>query len=229
MRFAFLALALLAAACSPPSQTAASSAAMPPVESAAAPASSAAPAIEPAASAPASSAAPAAKGVAAAWKVDAAASAIGFTANHKTLGPLKANFKGWSAQIVFDPGDLAHSAVSVTIPTAGVKTGQELVDSAWPEAEWFDVKAHPNATFTATSFKSLGGDKYQADGTLNVKGKPYPTTLPFTLKIAGNAATATAALTLDRAKLNIGMQSDAAGEWVDKSVAVNIKVQATKG
>jgi len=222
MRSALVALALALAACGAPTQNTNAPAAPP----APAPASAVAPpseiAMQPIADTkpapPASSA----------WKVNAAASTISFNGKHRTIGPFTGVFKGWSAKIVFDPNDLAHANVAVTIPTAGVTTGQQIIDEAWPETEWFDVKTYPSATFAATAFKSLGPGKYEADGALTIKGKAYPAALPFTLVINGANATAAGALTLDRTKLNIGMQSDAAGDWVDKNVTVNIKVVAAK-
>jgi len=162
-----------------------------------------------------------------AWKVDAARSSIRFTGAHTTLGAFTGAFKGWTAQIAFDPKDLPHSKVAVTIPTGGVKTGKDLIDAAWKDKEWFDVAAHPTASFTATSFKSLGVNKYAAAGILTIKGKAYQASLPFTLAIVGKAATMTGALTLDRTQLDIGMSSDPGADWVAKAVSVRIALRAT--
>ena len=164
----------------------------------------------------------------AAWKVDPARSAVSFNGAHTTLGAFTGAFKGWTARISFDPADLAHSRVAVTIPTAGVKTGKDLIDAAWKDKEWFDVAAHPTASFSATRFKALGGNKYSAAGALTIKGKAYAATLPFTLAIEGKTATMNAALTLDRTKLNIGMSSDPGADWVAKAVTVKISLRATR-
>jgi polyisoprenoid-binding protein YceI len=162
------------------------------------------------------------------WKVDSAHSAITFTGAHTTLGAFTGAFRGWTAQIAFDPADLAHSRVAVTIPTAGVKTGKDLIDAAWKDKEWFDVAAHPTASFTASSFKALGANKFSAAGILTIKGKPYSATLPFTLAIAGKTATMNATLTLDRTQLDIGMSSDPGADWVAKAVKVKINLRATR-
>lgn len=223
-----LALALTAAACNappaaPPPAAQADSAVTAPETPAAE--TTVTPAVETAAP----TAEPAAAGKAVPWKIDAAHSSIHFSVNHKVYGALGANFKSWTAKITFDPADLAHSSATVTIPMDGVKLGTPDADSAWPTAEWADVAHHPTVTFTSTGFKSLGGDKYQALGTLNVKGRATPITMPFTLKMAGNQADVLGAVSLDRTKLDIGMQTDPGGDWVDKTISVTVKVRATKG
>jgi polyisoprenoid-binding protein YceI len=162
------------------------------------------------------------------WKVDPAKSSVTFTAKHNGLGDLRADFQKWTAAIAFDPADLAHSKVTVTLPTGTLKTGQKMVDPELGKAEWFDAKAHPTATYTATSFTALGGGKYNAAGTLSLKGKTYPINLPFTLAINGNVAIMTATQNLDRTRLDIGMTSDPDAEWVQKIVKLDIAIRATK-
>ncbi len=162
------------------------------------------------------------------WKVNPAKSSVTFTAKHIGLGDIKASFKGWTAQIAFDPADLTHSKVSVTLPTATLKSGKPEVDPELPKEEWFNAKAYPNATFVATSFSSQGAGKYIANGTLTLKGKAYPVNLPFTLSIAGAKATMTSTLNMDRTRLDIGMTSDPDAEWVQKIVKLDIAITATK-
>jgi len=45
---------------------------------------------------------------------------------------------------------------------------------------------------------------FVAEGTLSIKGNSVPVTLPFDLAIAGDTATMTGALTLDRRDFGIG-------------------------
>jgi cytochrome b561 len=225
MRAAFVSLTLLLCACNaPPAGTAQSvtgqsvtAASIEPPASVDAPVSVAA---DPAPS-PAAQATP--------WKVDYAHSSLNFEVNHKVFGALTSTFKTWRADIKFDPNDLAHSSVTVTVPMKDAKMGVPDADAAWPNTEWADPAHYPAATFKAASFKHVGGDKYQAIGALTVKGKSMPATFPFTLTIKGDTADVAGQLKFSRATYDIGMQTDPNGDWVDKTVNVNANVHATRG
>ncbi len=162
-----------------------------------------------------------------AWKVDPAQSTIGFEGAHAGKA-FTGRFQTWTADIRFDPADLAASKATVTIQTASAKTGDKFQETTLAEGEWFDVKGHPRAVFTTTQFKSTGANAYEAAGTLTIKGKAVPVVLPFTLSTTGDVATLTGSVKLDRVKLGLGVRSDASGEWVSKIIPVKIKVRATK-
>src|SRR5690606_10719845 len=95
-------------------------------------------------------------------------------------------------------------------------------------AEWFDTSTYPTARFQATAFKALGGNRYEAAGTLRIKTTTVPVVLPFTFDEANGTATVAGKLELDRTALNMGMMSDAGGDWVSKAIGVEIKVKATQ-
>ncbi|HRL25653.1 MAG TPA: YceI family protein, partial [Brevundimonas diminuta] len=82
--------------------------------------------------------------------------------------------------------------------------------------------------FEATAFKALGGNRYEATGTLRIKTTTVPVVLPFTFDEANGAATVAGKLELDRTALNMGMMSDAGGDWVSKAIGVDIKVKAAR-
>jgi cytochrome b561 len=161
------------------------------------------------------------------WTVNPGASSIRFSGTHAGAA-FTGRFERWTAEIRFDPQNLAASRARVTIATASARTGDATQEGSLAEAEWFNPKAFPDAVFETRSFKSLGGDRYEATGTLTIKGQATPVTLPFMLKIDGASADMQAKLTLDRTKLDLGLASDAAGEWVSKEIAVTIAVKATR-
>lgn len=184
------------------------------------------------ASAPAPAAAPASDtavtpGTAAVWTVDKAASTIQFTGTH-TGKAFTGRFEQWDAQIWFDPADLAGSKAVVTIETGSAKTGDATQEGSLPGADWLDIATYPTARFETSGFKALGANRYEAAGTLRIKATTIPVVLPFTFEEANGAATVAGKLELDRAALNIGMMSDAGGDWVSKVIGVEIKVKATR-
>jgi polyisoprenoid-binding protein YceI len=116
----------------------------------------------------------------------------------------------------------------VTIDRASARTGDTQRDSALPQAEWFDVKHSPQATFEATGFISKGGDVYEAPGKLTIRGMAKDVVLPFTLAVTGDKAAAKGHLSLVRTGFGVGQGVWATGEWVGLDVGVDVDLIANK-
>lgn len=159
------------------------------------------------------------------WTIKPETSAISF-AGENAGQKFNGKFETWTAAIDFDPAKLETSGVKVEIETASAKTGTMTYDSALPQKEWFDVKAAPKAIFESKSFKSLGGDQYEATGTLTIKNIPHDITFPFTLTTKEKTANMKADFTINRLDYEIGKDADATGEWVSKDIAMTINVTA---
>ena len=87
---------------------------------------------------------------------------------------------------------------------------------------WFNTSKFPVAHFASTSFKSLGGDRYEVSGKLALKGITRDCVVPIAVKAdaAGNRV-AEGAFLLKRLEYKIGE-----GEWADTAtVADDIRVR----
>ena len=168
----------------------------------------------------AASAAPAAT-----WTVDAANSKLGFR-GAMNGDAFNGTFRRWSAQIAFDPKNLAGSKASVSIDVASAATGDADRDQAMPTADWFSAQTQPRASFVTTAFKDLGGGKYQAAGDLTIRGVKRPVVLPFTLAISGDTAKMNGAVVLNRTAFGIGQGQWKTGDVVATEVTVNIALTA---
>lgn len=180
--------------------------------------------------APAQTAAPiaAAKNVAAkAWVVDAKTSALGFS-GVQTGKAFKGNFQKFTPTIIFDPNNLAASSITVTVDMASARTGDGQRDAALPTPDWFDVKKFPQAKFSAAKIVSKGQGAYEASGVLTIRDVTMPLTLPFTLTITGDKATAKGAVTLQRQKFGVGKGAFATDEWVAFDVGVSFTINAVR-
>ena len=163
---------------------------------------------------PAQAATPAAAAAPAAAKLVPAGSEVTFTA--KQLGvPLDGRFKRFDAQIALDPKQPQTGKVAFAIELGSVAINPES-DSELGKNLWFDTAKFPKATFTSTAIKGLGGGRFEATGTLNIKGQQRPVTVPVTLTQAGGQTTATGGFTIKRLDFKIGD-----GEWADTSVVAN--------
>lgn len=154
------------------------------------------------------------------WSVDPAKSELGFTAT-QSGNTFEGHFKSWHGEIEFDPANLPLSRVKVLIDMGSATTADRQRDASLPGSDWFDAKKFPQATFEAANFTSKGGNKYEAVGTLEIRGIKKNVTLPFTLDVAGDDAHAVGKLDVVRTEYGVGQ-----GEWIDGSV-VGLKVSIT--
>ncbi len=174
--------------------------------------------------APPPAAAPAVEG---AWIVDKAASRVEFSGT-QTGKAFTGAFEEFDATIVFDPADLVAARIEAVIDTNSAKTGDRQRDAALPGAEWFSVKAFPDARFVSETIAATGDGAYEARGRLSIRGVEREIVLPFTLAIAGDRATADASLTLNRAEYAVGQGEFATDKWVAFDVKVAIHIEATR-
>jgi polyisoprenoid-binding protein YceI len=164
---------------------------------------------------------------AASWVVDAKRSSIGFSGTHAG-NTFNGSFGKWSSSILFDPAQLATAKVVTLVDLTSARTGDRTYDSTLPQADWFNTKSLAQARFETTKITSLGNSRYEAAGTLTLRGKQVPVVMPFTLAINGNQAVMRGATTLKRLDFDIGRQSDPTAAWVSPEIKVTIAVIATR-
>jgi cytochrome b561 len=149
------------------------------------------------------------------WKVDAAKSKIAFSGTAPE-GAFTGTFGKWTADIKFSPKELPASSAAVTIVLDSARVPDPTGTASLKEDDWF---------YKTTAIKSLGANKYEADGVLTIRNKAVPTKLPFTLAIAGKTATMNATLNLDRFAFDVG--KPIGEDLVSKVIKVDIAVVAT--
>lgn len=165
--------------------------------------------------------------VAAPWTVDPAKSSIGFKGT-ATGQPFSGTFKSFAATIDFDPAKPAEGHATVTVDTGSAATGDAQKDELIPGADFFAASTFPKAVFEATSFKALGGDKFEADGTLTIRDVKKPVVLPFTFTTSGEDAHAVGTVQLLRQTFGVGQGAWAADDNVAFAVDVTIDIAAKK-
>ena len=89
-----------------------------------------------------------------------------------------------------------------------------------------DPADFPTARFETSTFRALGGDRYEAEGTLTIKDQTAPVTLAFTFRRDGEIARVEGTTTLDRTDFDLGMASDPNAQWVSRDIEVRIEVVA---
>lgn len=151
---------------------------------------------------------------------------LGFTAQWNGE-PVTGSFGKWSSTILFAPDALEASKVDVSIDLASVDTGDSQRDGTLSDTDFFDTSRFAKASYRATSFQALGGDRYRADGTLTLRGVSKPVPLAFTLSITGDKARARGTARIDRTSFGVGQGEYASTTEIAGPVAISFDFAAT--
>lgn len=127
----------------------------------------------------------------------------------------RGEFSRFTPQIRFDPKQLATCRFDVSIDLLSVNSQNKERDDTLKTADFFDTKKTPSARYVATKFTSLGGNRYQANGTLSLRGMTKPVALIFTW-VENKSAVLTGDATVNRLDFNIGT-----GDWSDTELLPN--------
>lgn len=157
-------------------------------------------------------------------KLQALQSDISFVV--KQMGvPVEGHFKKFDAQISFDAAKPQAGNVAFTVDIASATLGAPEADAELPKAVWFNTAKFPQATFSSTSIKALGGGKYEVAGKLVIKGQSQNVLVPLSLSQSGPISTAVGVFPIKRLGFKIGEN-----EWADTSMVadeVQVKFKLT--
>ena len=136
------------------------------------------------------------------------------TFSYKQMGvTMDGKFKKFSAQVSLDTAKLDKAKGSIDIDLASIDTGSSEADQEVVGKSWFNVAAHPKASFVLKSLKSTGASHYEALGQLSIKGQTRDITAPLKLSPQGAL---TGSFVLRRADFGIGE-----GMWAKFDVVAN--------
>ncbi len=106
------------------------------------------------------------QGKAAHFEIDGAHSAVVFRIKHLGISYTYGRFDEVSGTVDFG----GSNAVSITIKTGSVSTGNAKRDGHLKSPDFFSAKEFPTITFKSTSWKSVEGDSYDVTGDLTLHG-----------------------------------------------------------
>ncbi|AMN45637.1 hypothetical protein ACG33_00655 [Steroidobacter denitrificans] len=130
-------------------------------------------------------------------------------------------FDRFSADIHFDPQDLAASRFDVTIDMASVNSRDSERDQIIRGKDLFDVAQWPTGHYVAQKFQPAGNGKYTASGTLTLLGVMREIPIRFSFEEDKDGAWLKGDASIERLAFGIGK-----GEWTDTSMVGNeVKVR----
>jgi len=160
------------------------------------------------------------------WKVQPGGR-LGFSANW-TGTAINGHFSEWESVIRFTPDAPEKTTIRVSVDLASVNTDDSQRDESLKGADFFDIATHPTAVFKASGVRSLGNDRFEAHGTLDLHGTRQPVTLAFSLKIKDDTAQVSGTTRLDRTAFGVGSGDWAATDQIAAKVSVAFKFTAKR-
>lgn len=167
-------------------------------------------------------------------KVSVARSSIGWYGSKVVGGSHEGMLKIKSGEVKFNGKKVPQSAMIVVDMKS--MTNTDLTDKKWNKKlvghlksdDFFSTEKHPEATIKAKSFKLIGKNEYQVDGSLTIKGIEKPINFSaVALKKSGKIAGARAEIKFDRTLYNIKYGSGKFFQNLgDKMIADEVKVNA---
>ena len=134
-------------------------------------------------------------------------------------------FRKFTADIRFDPKDLAASHFDVAIDLASVDSRDEERDGIIKGPDLFDVKQWPSAHYAAESFGSKGGARYTANGKLTLRNVTRAVPIDFTFEQKADGAWLKGEAKLKRLDFGVGQGEWKETEWVGNEVAVKFSLK----
>ena len=126
-------------------------------------------------------------------------------------GGVEGRFRRWKANVDFRPRDLPKSRAAFEIELASIDLASEETEAETRRPAWFDTAKFPVAKFESTAVRGAGGDRYEIDGRLSLKGVTRDISVPVALrKDAGGNSVAEGQFTIKRLEFRVGE-----GMWAD--------------
>ena len=160
------------------------------------------------------------------WKIRPGGS-LGFAAQWNGQ-PINGSFSRWDADIRFAQDAIEESKIDVRIDLASVDTADGQRDENLRGSDFFDVASHAEARFRARDVKSLGGDRYRANGSLDLHGAEKPVPVQFTLVIKSDVATVQGSASIARTDFGVGAGQWAATDVIADPVTISFSFKADR-
>jgi polyisoprenoid-binding protein YceI len=167
------------------------------------------------------------------WKVEGG-SQLRFTFLQQG-SPVEGRFGKFTADISFDPDHLSKSLFEVEIDTSSIDTGHKDRDTLLRSSNFFYVEMWPMAQFASGPIRHKGGNAYETDGRLTIRGVTKNVLLPFSLVIGEQSGTpgreravAKGELTISRLDYGIGQGEWASTKTVGDQVVIAFEIRASR-
>jgi polyisoprenoid-binding protein YceI len=97
-------------------------------------------------------------------------------------------FTAFTGAINYDPKNVAASTALIEVDMASLDIGDEGYNAEVRKKSWFNSTAFPKGVFKSTAIKAVSPGRFDATGTLTIKGRVLTIVVPVTVRTtaAGN-------------------------------------------
>jgi polyisoprenoid-binding protein YceI len=168
------------------------------------------------------------------YELDVTHTTVEFVARHM-LSKTRGRFTDFTGAIVV--GDSPEtSSVNVEIEAASIQTNMDKRDEHLKSGDFLELETYPTLSFKSTAVRATGGDRFELDGELTIKGATKSVTLTGEFLGFGNGMQgnvmfgASARTTINREDFGMtwNVAVEAGGVLVGKKVDIEIEVEAHK-
>jgi len=110
------------------------------------------------------------------WIIDPDHTVAAFSVRHMMIANVHGQFNKISGTLHFDPADIPHSSVEVSIDATAVYTGIPKRDEHLRSEDFFGAENHPHISFKSTKAESTGSNRFRVTGNLMIRGISRPIT-----------------------------------------------------
>jgi polyisoprenoid-binding protein YceI len=150
-------------------------------------------------------------------------SSIGFIGS-KITGSHNGGFSGFEGEISLVGGDVTKSTVNLSIDTTTLWADNEQLTGHLKSADFFDVAAHPQATFTSTEIKPAAGS-YLITGNLDLHGVTKSISFPAQIDVQEDRITARTEFSIMRFDFGIAYKGKA-DDLIRDEVVIKLDITA---
>ena len=163
------------------------------------------------------------------WKMDPAASKLAFVGK-QAGATFEGRFEKFTADVRFDPKDLAGSRFDVRIDLTSVNSKDKERDDTLRGEDLFDVKRWPTSHYVAETFSQKGPGKFAATGKLTLRDvtRDVPIEFTFETDAQGKASWLKGTAQVKRLDFGVGQGEWKDTEWVDNDVRVDFALKLTQ-
>jgi polyisoprenoid-binding protein YceI len=127
------------------------------------------------------------------------------TATFKQEGvAVESPFTSFKGVIDFDPKSVAAATALIDVDMASLDLGDPAYSAELRKKSWFDSASHPRAVFKSTSIKPVNATRFDATGTLTVKGRVLTITVPVTVSTSAAGPVFDGSFAISRKAFGIG-------------------------
>jgi polyisoprenoid-binding protein YceI len=113
-------------------------------------------------------------------------------------------FSRFSGKISYDAKNVGAATALVEVETASLDFGDPAYNAEIAKKAWFDSATYPKAVFRSSAIKAVSATRFDATGTLTVKGKVQTITVPVTVGTAPAGSVFDGSFTISRKVFGVG-------------------------